>query len=199
VIGNEAAPLSPAFAEEEVVSMLQSFVWYGSLIGIAAVAAVFASVALRAPSAGDAARVEAGVVRLRSRLAWILGVAFVPITGLSLWAAPLYNDPRVAGGERVVEVVGHQWFWKISESRLPADATVAFHVTSADVNHGFAIYDEDLRVVAQTQAMPGYVNVLRVRFPRPGSYRVLCLEYCGLVHHGMAASLEVVASAGGTS
>jgi cytochrome c oxidase subunit 2 len=96
-------------------------------------------------------------------------------------------------------VVGHQWFWEISTPRVPAGTTVAFRVTSADVNHGFAIYDADLHVVAQTQAMPGYQNVLRVRFAKPGSYRVLCLEYCGIVHHGMAASLEVVASAGGES
>lgn len=179
--------------------MLQSFAWYGSLIGIAAVAALFAAVAASAASVDDPARIQSGVARLRRRLAWVFGLAFVPITALSLWAAPLRNDPRAVDGEHVVEVVGHQWFWEISESRLPADASVAFHVTSADVNHGFAIYDEDLRVVAQTQAMPGYVNVLRVRFPKPGSYRVLCLEYCGLVHHGMAASLEVVASAGGES
>ncbi len=179
--------------------MLQSFAWYGSLIGLAAGAAVFVGVAASAPSTDDAARIQASAARLRRRLAGVFGLAFVPITAFSLWATPLRNDPRATDGERVVEVVGHQWFWEISEARVPADATVAFHVTSADVNHGFAIYDEDLRVVAQTQAMPGYVNVLRVRFPRPGSYRVLCLEYCGLVHHGMAASLEVVASAGGES
>ena len=179
--------------------MLQSIAWYVSLAGIAVVAAVFASVALAASRADDAARIELGVQRLRRRLAWLLGAAFVPITAISLWAAPLRNDPRAADGEQVVDVVGHQWFWEISASRLPAGATVAFHVTSADVNHGFAIYDQDMQVVAQTQAMPGYVNVLRVRFPRPGNYRVLCLEYCGLVHHGMAAQLEVVASAGGES
>jgi cytochrome c oxidase subunit 2 len=173
--------------------MLQSFAWYGSLAGIAAVAAVFASVALSASRAADPARIQAEVAWLRRRLAWLLGAAFVPLTAISLWAAPLRNDPRSADGERVVDVIGHQWFWEISALRLPADATVAFHVTSADVNHGFAIYDEDMQVLAQTQAMPGYVNVLRVRFPKPGSYRVLCLEYCGLVHHGMAASLEVVA------
>ncbi len=178
--------------------MLQSFVWYGSLLGIAGVAAVFLSVARGAGRAQDAAAIQSSVARLRRRLAWILGGAFVPITALSLWAAPLRNEPG-GEGEQLVDVIGHQWFWEISQSRFASDATVAFRVTSADVNHGFAIYDEDLRLLAQTQAMPGYVNVLRVRFPRPGQYRVLCLEYCGLVHHGMAASLEVVASPGGES
>jgi cytochrome c oxidase subunit II len=179
--------------------MLQALVWYGSLVAMAAVAAVFLGVAHHADRTAEAAFIQAGVARIRRRLAWVLGVAFVPITALSLWAAPLRNDASGAEGEQSVDVIGHQWFWEISTLRLPAGVPIAFRVTSADVNHGFAIYDEDMRVVAQTQAMPGYQNVLRVRFERPGSYRVLCLEYCGLVHHSMAATLEVVASPGGES
>jgi cytochrome c oxidase subunit 2 len=48
-------------------------------------------------------------------------------------------------------------------------------------------------MVAQTQAMPGYVNKLQVRFTKPGDYEVLCLEYCGVAHHGMRAVIKVVA------
>jgi len=48
--------------------------------------------------------------------------------------------------------------------------------------------------VAQTQAMPGYTNVLRHTFKDPGNYKILCLEYCGLVHHGMMSELTVVVS-----
>ena len=68
-----------------------------------------------------------------------------------------------------------------------------FHVTSKDVNHGFALYDPDMRIVAQTQAMPGYTNVLRYTFNEPGVYRVLCLEYCGVAHHEMTAEIKVAA------
>ena len=57
-----------------------------------------------------------------------------------------------------------------------------------DVNHGFAIYAADGRIVTQTQAMPGFVNRLVYRLLEPGRYRVLCLEYCGLAHHGMTAN-----------
>ena len=70
---------------------------------------------------------------------------------------------------------------------------VEFRVTSADVNHGFGIYDESLRLLAQTQAMPGYTNRLRFTFQKPGKYRILCLEYCGLGHHEMPAEISVVA------
>ena len=59
------------------------------------------------------------------------------------------------------------------------------------MNHGFAIYKDKNHMVAQAQAMPGYVNKLQVRFTEPGDYEVLCLEYCGLAHHGMRAVIKV--------
>jgi cytochrome c oxidase subunit 2 len=46
--------------------------------------------------------------------------------------------------------------------------------------------------VAQTQSMPGYTNVLRHTFDEPGTYKILCLEYCGLGHHEMSAEINVV-------
>lgn len=50
-----------------------------------------------------------------------------------------------------------------------------------------------MRIVAQTQAMPGYTNVLRYTFTEPGVYRVLCLEYCGVEHHDMKTEINVAA------
>lgn len=66
-----------------------------------------------------------------------------------------------------------------------------FVVTSEDVTHGFALYDSDRRIVAQIQAMPGFVNRVRHHFTEPGKYEVLCLEYCGLAHHAMVAEINV--------
>lgn len=74
---------------------------------------------------------------------------------------------------------------------LPANKLVEFRVTSLDVNHGFGIYDQSDRLIAQTQAMPGYVNRLRWKFKEPGNYTILCLEYCGMAHQVMRASLTV--------
>lgn len=74
---------------------------------------------------------------------------------------------------------------------LPANELVEFRVTSLDVNHGFAIYDESNRLITQTQAMPGYVNRLRYRFKKPGKYNIFCLEYCGMAHQIMRSSFIV--------
>jgi cytochrome c oxidase subunit 2 len=59
------------------------------------------------------------------------------------------------------------------------------------VNHGYGLYDPENTLVAQVQAMPGYVNRLRIRLEKPGIYNVFCLEYCGLTHSIMRTSLEV--------
>ncbi|MGH8399001.1 MAG: hypothetical protein ACRETA_12285, partial [Gammaproteobacteria bacterium] len=75
---------------------------------------------------------------------------------------------------------------------LPYGEPVEFRVTAADVNHGFAIYDNLGVLLAQTQAMPGYVNRLYFRFPKPGTYHILCLEYCGVGHLIMHANIEVI-------
>ncbi len=74
---------------------------------------------------------------------------------------------------------------------LPAGTLVEFRVTALDVNHGFGIYGPQHQLVAQTQAMPGYVNRLLVRLPQSGEYKVFCLEYCAAGHHLMQAGLTV--------
>lgn len=76
--------------------------------------------------------------------------------------------------------------------RVPQGQWVEFRVTSLDVNHGFAVYAPSNKLVGQTQAMPGYVNRLFLQLDEPGTYTVLCLEYCGPSHHIMRASFEVV-------
>lgn len=99
-----------------------------------------------------------------------------------------------------LRVEGRTWAWQIVSGpvdtsagplHLTAGEPVVFDVTSGDVNHGFAIYTPEGALLAQVQAMPGYHNRLAVVFPRPGIYPVLCLEYCGLAHHAMLASITV--------
>lgn len=74
---------------------------------------------------------------------------------------------------------------------ISEDELVEFRVTSLDVNHGFAIYNHAGNLIAQTQAMPGYVNRLRWKFDEPGEYSILCLEFCGMAHQVMKSSFTV--------
>lgn len=86
-------------------------------------------------------------------------------------------DPTKAIGEPVIE--------------LPVNKLVEFRVTSFDVNHDFAIYNSSNELIAQTQAMPGYVNRLRWKFDKPGTYNIFCLEYCGMGHQIMRSTFTV--------
>ena len=66
-------------------------------------------------------------------------------------------------------------------------------MTGRDVNHDFALYSPQMRIVAQTQAMPGYTNIPRYTFNGSGTYQMLCLEYCGLRHHDVNTEISVTA------
>jgi cytochrome c oxidase subunit II len=131
--------------------------------------------------------------RLRGRLFMLASVFGVLIALLTL--TPWPHDAHADAINRSINVKARQWAWELSEDKLRLGETVEFKVESLDVNHGFALYDPDKRIVAQIQAMPGFVNKVRYRFDRPGTYQILCLEYCGVAHHGMVADIVVEAGA----
>ncbi len=136
----------------------------------------------------------------------VLGIFLI----LTLPRLPYPVEAAVPG--QVVNVVSRQYAFSPTDHAGPesietwdrdfsptvdvrAGAVVEFRVRTLDVNHAFGVYTPDGRVLAQTQAMPGYVNRLRVRFDEPGTYHVLCLEYCGLGHHAMRGVIEVLGEA----
>ncbi len=166
-----------------------------TLAGIVAVTLGFLFVIRRVARQADAAEVEARAHAMRRRLFAALIILGIGVTGATLVPFPIPSQQAPPGVRRVVNAVGHQWAWQVDTGPITAGEPVEFRVTSADVNHGFGIYNAAGQLLAQTQAMPGVTNRLVHTFAEPGKYRILCLEYCGLVHHGMVAELEVV---GGT-
>ena len=68
---------------------------------------------------------------------------------------------------------------------------MVFEVTAGDVTHGLGVYSPEMRMIGQTQAMPGYSNALELTLDKPGAYRLLCMEYCGLAHHAMVSEITV--------
>jgi cytochrome c oxidase subunit II len=173
--------------------MTQDVVWGASIVLMGALAAVFAWVAagadLRLANYGP---MIASAYRLRGWLFLAAVIVLVAANWRTLAELPYVNlMPRAAGAVVPVEATGEQWAWTVKPNAFTVGQTVEFHVTSKDVNHGFALYDPDMRIVVQTQAMPGYTNILRYTFTEPGSYHVLCLEYCGLNHHNMKTDITV--------
>ncbi len=121
----------------------------------------------------------------------LLGIgAVVSYLSLSPWPHSVANKETPI----VVTLTGAQWSWDFKPKQVPVGRPIVFAVTSTDVNHGVGIYDDTGRLLTQTQGMPGYINRVKYTFTKPGTYRLLCLEYCGLAHHDMIDELKVVAN-----
>ena len=137
----------------------------------------------------DADVIIARTARLRQVGFGALLALAVLALALSLPRAPygFGSDGRFAadGDAMVVPILAYQYGWRGFPEEVPLGRPVRFDLISADVNHGFAIYDRDDRIIGQIQAMPGYINKLTVRFDEPGRYTIRCLELCGLYHHAM--------------
>lgn len=175
---------------------MQPIAWQLSLVLMTLVAFGFAFVAINSGRRQeDYAPLQKSAYRLRTRLFWGLVLIFGPAMIYTLLDLP-YDAARArtgSGAVQVVEATGYQWRWELSQDHVAAGQPVEFRVTSADVNHGFGIYDANLHLIAQTQAMPGYTNTLRHTFTEAGTYKVLCMEYCGVAHHNMMTEIRVVA------
>jgi cytochrome c oxidase subunit II len=173
--------------------MQQQIAWQLSLALMILVALGFTFVALRSGSrADDYASVQVPAYRLRTKLFWALVLVFGPAMIYNLLDLPYKAHASASGAQALaIDARGYQWRWELSRNDVPAGQPVEFRVTSEDINHGFAIYDPDMHLVAQTQAMPGYTNTLRYTFRKAGTYKVLCLEYCGIAHHNMMTEIKV--------
>jgi cytochrome c oxidase subunit 2 len=172
---------------------MQDVAWILSLFFMAVVAAAFLWVVAGASTpGGDSSSIARTGFKWRARIFWVVIAAGSVISFATLWEWPILGHASaVTRPDVVIRAVGHQWRWELDRDTIKTGDLVEFEVTATDVNHGFAIYKDKTHMVAQAQAMPGYVNKLRVRFMEPGDYEVLCLEYCGLAHHGMRAVIKV--------
>jgi cytochrome c oxidase subunit 2 len=121
---------------------------------------------------------------------WVVVGVLGASVAASLFFLPYPGFARVSHAVPV-SVIGRQFSWQLSATRFRVGESVDFAVTSADVNHGFGVYDPNGVLIAQVQAMPGYVNHLNVTFDTPGTYTVRCMEYCGNAHYIMQITFVV--------
>ncbi|ELZ13580.1 cytochrome c oxidase subunit II [Halovivax asiaticus JCM 14624] len=101
-----------------------------------------------------------------------------------------FSEPRVeqvGENEYEVYVVAMTFIFQPDPIEVPANSEVTFYVTSRDVIHGFEVPGTNIN----SMAIPGQVAELTVEFDEPGTYGVICNEYCGPQHHTMEGSLVV--------
>lgn len=95
-----------------------------------------------------------------------------------------------------VYVTAKQWMWKfaypegahsIARLYVPVGRPIRLVMTSRDVIHSF--YVPDFRI--KQDAVPGRYTTAWFKVMKPGTYEILCAEYCGTDHSTMRG--EVVA------
>lgn len=158
------------------------------------------------PVGGEAARGHLGI-----QVGWIL-VTTVIVLFLAGFGTYELVQPGGAGGGQgpdpiwtptsntvlPVQVIAQQWKFtyryptyggfETDELVLPADTTIAFHVTSLDVIHSFWAY----QLSVKADANPAEDNVAFTTTTKPGSFMVRCAELCGLWHGAMFNSGAVL-------
>ena len=162
------------------------------LVGAVALALVFLRVS-QVARLGPVAYPEVAARAYRLRLFWFFALGGILVVAF-LTALPYipYAQHRLASGPATmhVNVTASQYVWTFSGD-VTTGGKVDFAVTSADVNHGFGVYDLSGHLIGQVQAMPGYTNHLVLELPAPGDYTLRCLEYCGPGHSLMYMTMHV--------
>jgi len=103
---------------------------------------------------------------------------------------PPFDHPGVRRtGDHSVDayIVAHIFSFSPSTIKVSAGTDVTFYATSPDVVHGFFISGTAVNMMV----VPGWVSSASHRFTSPGTYLLLCNEYCGSGHHFMYGTIEV--------
>ncbi len=180
--------------------IFQNAIWIVALFGMGLIALGFVYVIWQSGRRADDAAVTRASHTSDVLRRWLFaGLLLVFVVGsyVTLHPFPIPPQHTTLDAPQVVDVVGRQWSWQITPAAVKTGSAVEFRVTSSDVNHGFAIYAPDGRIVTQTQAMPGFTNKIVHTFDQAGTYKVMCLEYCGIGHAPMTAEIKVLAAEGG--
>jgi cytochrome c oxidase subunit 2 len=156
-------------------------------IGTVVSVAVWRSTRHRGEPGVDTERVE------RHERTWL----FILLAALiALLFGTIFSTPygRSAGANaQVVRVTAVQFAWSVDPATVHAGRQVVFYLTSTDVNHAFGVYDAKGVLQFQVQVVPGKTQKYVHTFHRPGTYTVLCLEFCGVDHDKMETTIEVQA------
>jgi cytochrome c oxidase subunit 2 len=105
-------------------------------------------------------------------------------------STPPFDHPglyKLSDGSYELYYVAQVFSFAPNTVTVPAGSKVTIYATSPDVVHGFEIAKTDVNMMV----VPGWVNDATHTFKTPGTYLLVCNEYCGIGHQNMAAKIEV--------
>ncbi len=136
----------------------------------------------------------------RAKNGWMVLViaSFLVINLASIQYIPaVYSANAATNDQNVVDVSvkAESWSYELSEQEFNVGQAVRFNANAVDTVHGFAIYHPNGNVIFTMMLVPGVgPSSLIHTFKEPGTYKVRCLEYCGLAHHEMSDEIIVTQS-----
>jgi cytochrome c oxidase subunit II len=123
----------------------------------------------------------------------VIAVSLLVITlGATIFAIPYGSDQSTADAKQRMTIVGQQFAWTVKPARVKAGVKTTIELGVKDVNHAVGIYDPDDTLIKQVNIVPGVSQPIEMTFEEPGRYTIRCLEFCGVDHHLMENTLEVV-------
>ena len=133
-------------------------------------------------------------------LGWMI-IPFVLTLIFFVWGAQMFivHKTPPANATRI-EAIGRQWMWKfqhpggqseINDLHVPTGEPILINMISQDVIH--SLYLPAMRI--QMETLPGRYTQLWFQANRPGTYRLLCSEFCGTDHSAMDGLLVVMTPA----
>lgn len=92
-----------------------------------------------------------------------------------------------------VYIAGLRYDWDGLPVVLEAGREYDIHLSAYDVQHGFSIRPEEtLSKQINLQVFPGHEWIVPMTFDEPGTYQVICNEFCGTGHRTMHGTFYVV-------
>ena len=116
------------------------------------------------------------------------------VTPAQIQTIPLFAQPgarQLSNGDFQVGVVARAFAFNPADIVLPAGARTRFYLTSADVIHGYYIQGTTVNI----EVIPGQLAFFNYTFAKPGTYHVVCDEYCGINHQNMIGTITVLPAA----
>ncbi|CAI50238.1 cox-type terminal oxidase subunit II [Natronomonas pharaonis DSM 2160] len=91
-----------------------------------------------------------------------------------------------------VYIAGRRFDWDGLPVVLEAGREYDIHLGAYDVQHGFSVRPEEtLSKQINLQIFPDHEWVIPMTFEEPGTYQVICNEFCGRGHNGMQGKFIV--------
>ena len=88
------------------------------------------------------------------------------------------------GGDAYLQASMWRWYPVL---KLREGQTYRLHISSLDLNHGFSLLPMNMNF----QVLPGYDHVLTIKPQAPGTYPIVCNEFCGIGHQNMVGKIIV--------